>query len=70
MNMNCPITLSEPKLVLLSTIHSFRVFCHWFCNHSYFGNVILVCILVSSAMLAAEDPIQPGSDRNRVSQLD
>ncbi|XP_037087446.1 LOW QUALITY PROTEIN: voltage-dependent calcium channel type D subunit alpha-1-like [Pollicipes pollicipes] len=44
----------------------FRVFCHWFCNHSYFGNVILVCILVSSAMLAAEDPIDQGTGRNRI----
>ncbi|XP_043233956.1 voltage-dependent calcium channel type D subunit alpha-1-like, partial [Amphibalanus amphitrite] len=53
---------------VFSPTNSFRVFCHWFCNHSYFGNVILVCILVSSAMLAAEDPIQTSdnSSRNRI----
>ncbi|XP_037069843.1 muscle calcium channel subunit alpha-1-like isoform X3 [Pollicipes pollicipes] len=44
----------------------FRIFCHWFCNHSYFSNVILVCILVSSAMLAAEDPLDGKSERNRI----
>ena len=27
------------------------------CNHSVFGNVILVCIMVSSALLALEEPI-------------
>ena len=40
---------------------------HTMCNHNYFGNVILACILVSSAMLAAEDPLQANSKRNQVS---
>lgn len=44
----------------------FRIFCHWLCNHSYFGNVILVCIMISSAMLAAEDPLRAASPRNLV----
>jgi len=44
-----------------------RVFCHWLCNHSYFGNVILACIMISSAMLAAEDPLQSETPRNEVS---
>ncbi|KAK6640591.1 Voltage-dependent calcium channel type D subunit alpha-1 [Polyplax serrata] len=43
----------------------FRVFCHWLCNHSIFGNIILVCILVSSAMLAAEDPLRAESEQNK-----
>eukprot|EP00108_Taenia_solium_P000833 TsM_000442900 transcript=TsM_000442900 gene=TsM_000442900 len=42
----------------------FRVFCHHICNHPYFNNVVLVCILVSSAMLAAEDPLKANSYRN------
>jgi hypothetical protein len=46
-----------------------RVFCHWLCNHSYFGNVILACIMISSAMLAAEDPLQSDTPRNEVSNL-
>ncbi|XP_037925281.1 muscle calcium channel subunit alpha-1 isoform X7 [Hermetia illucens] len=44
----------------------FRVFCHWLCNHSHFGNVILGCIMFSSAMLAAEDPLNANSQRNQV----
>ncbi|XP_067614168.1 muscle calcium channel subunit alpha-1 [Eurosta solidaginis] len=44
----------------------FRVFCHWLCNHSNFGNVILCCIMFSSAMLAAEDPLRSDADRNKV----
>lgn len=41
--------------------------CHFICNHSYFGNIVLVCIMVSSAMLAAEDPLNSNSRRNQVS---
>ena len=43
--------------------------CHFICNHSYFGNVVLVCIMVSSAMLAAEDPLNSNSERNKVTIL-
>ncbi|XP_030756415.1 muscle calcium channel subunit alpha-1 isoform X1 [Sitophilus oryzae] len=42
---------------IFSYKNRFRVLCHWLCNHSYFSNIILVCILVSSALLALEDPI-------------
>lgn len=45
----------------------FRVFCHKLCNHGHFGNVILVCIMLSSAMLAAEDPMNADHPRNLVS---
>ncbi|XP_048511904.1 muscle calcium channel subunit alpha-1 isoform X10 [Athalia rosae] len=51
---------------VFSQTNRFRVFCHWFCNHGYFGNVILACILISSAMLAAEDPLSATSPRNLV----
>ncbi|XP_012282191.2 muscle calcium channel subunit alpha-1 isoform X1 [Orussus abietinus] len=51
---------------LFSQTNRFRVFCHWLCNHSYFGNVILACIMISSAMLAAEDPLNAGSYRNMI----
>ncbi|BES91322.1 Voltage gated calcium channel Hypothetical protein domain [Nesidiocoris tenuis] len=51
---------------IFSNTNRFRVFCHWLCNHSHFGNVILVCIMVSSALLAAEDPLKSDSPRNRV----
>ncbi|XP_020280944.1 muscle calcium channel subunit alpha-1 isoform X8 [Pseudomyrmex gracilis] len=51
---------------IFSSTNRFRVFCHWFCNHSYFSNVILVCIMISSAMLAAEDPLNALSPRNQM----
>ena len=46
-----------------------RVFCHWLCNHSYFTNMILACIMISSAMLAAEEPLRSETPRNEVSLL-
>ena len=51
-----------------STYSRFRVMCHFICNHSYFGNIVLVCIMVSSAMLAAEDPLNSNSERNKVNK--
>ena len=47
----------------------FRLKCHWLCNHPYFGNLVLLCILVSSIMLAAEDPLNSNSERNKVNNL-
>ncbi|CAG2055258.1 unnamed protein product, partial [Timema podura] len=49
---------------IFSNTNRFRVFCHWFCNHSYFGNLILASIMISSAMLAAEDPLNSTGGRN------
>lgn len=46
------------SLFLLSHTNPFRVFCNKIVNHSYFTNSVLVCILVSSAMLAAEGNIR------------
>ncbi|XP_023158434.1 voltage-dependent calcium channel type D subunit alpha-1 isoform X2 [Ceratitis capitata] len=51
---------------IMSQTNRFRIFCHWLCNHSNFGNVILCCIMFSSAMLAAEDPLKSNADRNQV----
>lgn len=51
---------------IFSSTNRFRVFCHWVQNHSYFGNFILACIMISSAMLAAEDPLNALSERNVV----
>ena len=50
-----------------SALFRFRLRCHWLCNHPYFGNLVLLCILVSSVMLAAEDPLNSNSERNKVS---
>lgn len=51
---------------IFSHTNRFRVACHELIHHSYFGNVVLVCILISSGMLAAEDPLNSNSDRNIV----
>jgi len=44
----------------------FRRICFKFCSHAYWGNFILVCILISSSVLAAEDPLSARSPRNQV----
>ena len=41
--------------------------CHKLINHHIFTNLILVFIMLSSAALAAEDPIRSHSFRNTVS---
>ncbi|KAJ0171022.1 hypothetical protein K1T71_013221 [Dendrolimus kikuchii] len=51
----------------------FRVFCYKMSSSSMFGNIILVCIMLSSAMLAAEDPLdasQKGFRNWLLSQFD
>ncbi|XP_011305277.1 muscle calcium channel subunit alpha-1 isoform X6 [Fopius arisanus] len=64
------ITTEKPPIpegsafFVFSKTNRFRIFCHWFCNHSYYGNFILACIMISSAMLAAEDPLKATSERN------
>ena len=45
----------------------FRVWCHSVQAHPICANIILVCILVSSAFLACEDPLRAKSDINVVS---
>ncbi|XP_045539649.1 muscle calcium channel subunit alpha-1 isoform X1 [Papilio machaon] len=42
---------------IFSKTNRFRVLCYKLSASSTFGNIILVCILFSSAMLAAEDPL-------------
>lgn len=54
------------SLFILSHTNIFRVACNKIVNHPYFTNSVLICILVSSAMLAAEDPLQAQSYRNTI----
>ncbi|XP_060766229.1 calcium channel, voltage-dependent, L type, alpha 1D subunit, a [Neoarius graeffei] len=49
-----------------SNTNPFRVLCHKIINHHIFTNIILVFIMLSSASLAAEDPIRTHSFRNIV----
>uniref|UniRef100_A0A8C4F5N2 Voltage-dependent L-type calcium channel subunit alpha n=1 Tax=Dicentrarchus labrax TaxID=13489 RepID=A0A8C4F5N2_DICLA len=51
---------------IFSSTNPFRVFCHRLINHHIFTNLILVFIMLSSASLAAEDPIRNFSARNIV----
>nr|Q25452.1 RecName: Full=Muscle calcium channel subunit alpha-1; AltName: Full=MDL-alpha-1 [Musca domestica]CAA83514.1 voltage dependent calcium channel alpha1 subunit [Musca domestica] len=51
---------------IFSHTNRFRIFCHRLCNHSNFGNFILCCIMFSSAMLAAENPLKADASRNIV----
>ncbi|XP_056591029.1 calcium channel, voltage-dependent, L type, alpha 1D subunit, a isoform X11 [Triplophysa dalaica] len=51
---------------IFSKTNPFRVACHKLINHHIFTNLILVFIMLSSASLAAEDPIRNFSARNIV----
>ncbi|XP_054168934.1 muscle calcium channel subunit alpha-1-like [Oppia nitens] len=51
---------------IFSHTNKFRILCHRIINHSYFGNIVLCCILISSGMLAAEDPLDAQSPRNTI----
>jgi voltage-dependent calcium channel L type alpha-1D len=51
---------------ILGPRNPFRVACYNFINNGVVSNFILVCIMISSASLAAEDPLDSNSKRNRV----
>ncbi|XP_026733619.1 muscle calcium channel subunit alpha-1-like isoform X2 [Trichoplusia ni] len=58
---------------IFAKTNRFRVFCYKMSSSSSFGNIILVCIMLSSAMLAAEDPldaVQNGFRNWLLSQFD
>jgi len=65
-NNNSKPLPKQNSLFLFSHTNSFRLKCHWLCNHPYFGNLVLLCILVSSVMLAMEDPLNSNSERNKI----
>ncbi|ODM89302.1 Muscle calcium channel subunit alpha-1, partial [Orchesella cincta] len=51
---------------ILSQNNIIRKFFHKIIANSVFGNVILCCILISSALLGAEDPLYDDSPRNKL----
>ncbi|CAH2060425.1 unnamed protein product, partial [Iphiclides podalirius] len=55
-NQTPPIP-NASSFFVFSPTNRFRVLCYKLSASSTFGNIILVCILFSSAMLAAEDPL-------------
>lgn len=46
------------SLFLFTYDNRFRQICYFICNHRWFTNSLLVCILVSSILLAVEDPVE------------
>ncbi|XP_077996994.1 muscle calcium channel subunit alpha-1-like [Glandiceps talaboti] len=54
------------SLFVFSYTNRFRKFCYYICNHPYFANIVLVLILISSIMLAAEDPLNADKKRNNI----
>lgn len=50
----------------LSLSFRLRKACHWLVNLRHFDNTILVIILISSVLLALEDPVVENSQRNTV----
>lgn len=54
------------SMYILAPNNRLRVLCNHIINHSYFTNSVLVCILVSSAMLAMENPLDPEGTMNKV----
>ncbi|KAL5014501.1 hypothetical protein ScPMuIL_008771, partial [Solemya velum] len=60
-----PIPTASSFFIFKPT-NKFRLLCHRICNHSYFSNIVLGCILISSIMLAAEDPLDKDQYRNMI----
>jgi len=55
---------------IFSKDNKFRKLCHFVANYRWFGNAVLICILISSCMLAAEDPVRPHAYINEVCDLE
>ncbi|XP_063835176.1 muscle calcium channel subunit alpha-1-like isoform X1 [Ostrinia nubilalis] len=71
-NQTPPIP-NASSFFVFSPTNRFRVYCYKMSASSTFGNIILVCIMLSSAMLAAEDPLdaaQKGFRNWLLSQFD
>jgi voltage-dependent calcium channel L type alpha-1D len=54
------------SLFIFGPKNRIRRACHYTCNHRWFTNSLLICILVSSILLAAEDPVRYESKTNDV----
>lgn len=53
----------------LRCVCSIRRACHWVVNLRYFDDFILAVILISSVLLAVEDPVRPDTLRNKACLL-
>ena len=63
---SCPPIPEGTAFFIFKKDNPFRIMCHKIQAHPICSNIILVCILVSSAFLACEDPLQSKSPINQV----
>jgi len=62
---SCPPIPEGTAFFIFKKDNPFRIMCHKIQAHPICSNIILVCILVSSAFLACEDPLQSKSPINQ-----
>ena len=60
---NCSVPLFDYMVIFL---FRFRVICYKIATNTYFVNFILCLIIISSILLAAEDPLNASAKRNQV----
>ncbi|XP_040575808.1 voltage-dependent calcium channel type A subunit alpha-1 isoform X2 [Lepeophtheirus salmonis] len=60
--------LPYSSLFILTSTNPFRVGLHWFVTKPFFDGFIMIVILLSSASLAAEDPVEEHHPRNLLLQ--
>ena len=58
--------LPYSSMFLLSSTNPIRIFIHGIVTFPFFDTFIMVVIILSSVSLAAEDPVQEGSERNHI----
>ncbi|XP_074617783.1 voltage-dependent L-type calcium channel subunit alpha-1D-like isoform X1 [Acropora palmata] len=62
---NVPI-IRKCSMFIFGPDNAIRRACHWLVNLRYFDDFILAVILISSILLAVEDPVRPDTPRNKV----
>ncbi|XP_078367100.1 voltage-dependent L-type calcium channel subunit alpha-1D-like isoform X2 [Oculina patagonica] len=62
---NVPI-IRKSSMFIFGPDNPIRQACHWVVNLRYFDDFILVVILISSVLLAIEDPVNTDAPRNKV----
>lgn len=71
-NASAPLELVLIPTVLclnVTFLCRIRVICYKIATNKYFVNFVLILIIVSSILLAAEDPLNASAKRNQVESL-
>ena len=58
--------IQRRTLFVFTTDNRFRLFCHSVINMKHFDHIMLVIIILSSVLLAMEDPLDENSKKNEV----